>query len=49
MQTCSIAGARYKALLENFVISELQQRNVIYDIYGCKMVLLLTLSQVFDK
>ena len=32
MQTCSITGARYKAILEHFVIPESQQRNVIDDI-----------------
>ena len=29
MQTCSVTGARYKAMLEIYVIPELQQRNVI--------------------
>ena len=29
MQTCSITGAQYKAMLENYVIPELQQRNDI--------------------
>ena len=32
MQTCSITGARYKVMLENYVIPNLQQQNVIDDI-----------------
>ena len=32
IQTCSISGAWYKAMLENYVITELQLRNVTNDI-----------------
>ena len=32
MQTHSITGALYKTMFENYVIPELQQRNVINDI-----------------
>ena len=32
MQTCYITGTRYKAMLENYVIPEVQQLNVINDI-----------------
>lgn len=32
MQTCSITGPRYKTMLQNYVIPELQQRNVVNDI-----------------
>ena len=32
IQTCSITGDRYKPMLENYIITESQQRNVINDI-----------------
>ena len=32
MQTCSITYARYKAMFENYVIPDLQQRNIINEI-----------------